>query len=208
MQTLPSYLTKGPYMTLLYRQFRSIVRLIITTSTLAALTGCNSVSPTVNSDSHSKVKSVASTTSTLPAIQNNDLGDNVSADKFSTDKFSTDKVSADYASADYDKRAQGYDWVGVIVRAESDRQIDIKVRSRSDIKKPTCHFDGKATLMGQDTAHGTIFQAKVNDSTAFFQFKDDKLIIDSTDKDALNYFCSGGGSLAGEYKKLAEDLEI
>jgi len=177
------------------------------TSTLAALTGCNSMSPTVHSDSHSTVKSVASTTSALPAIQNNDLGDNVSADRFSTDKLSTDKVSADYASADYDKRAQGYDWVGVMVRADGD-QIDIKVRSRSDIKKPTCHFDGKATLMGQDTAHGTIFQATVNGSTAFFQFKDDKLIIDSPDKYALNYFCSGGGSLAGEYKKLTVGIEI
>ena len=173
------------------------------TSTLAALTGCNSMSPTMNSDSHSKVKSVASTTSALPAIESNILGEN-----FSVDKFSTDKVSADYATADYDKRVQGYDWVGVMVRADSDRQIDIKVRSRSDIKKPTCHFDGKATLMGQDTAHGTIFQAKVNDSNTFFQFKDDTLIIDSPDKYALNYFCSGGGSLAGEYKKLAEDLEI
>ena len=203
MQTLPSYLTKGPYMTLLYRQFRSIVGLIMLTSTLAALTGCNSMSPTVNSANHSTVKSVASTTSTLPAIQNNDLGDNVSADK-----VSTDKVSADYATADYDKRVQGYDWVGVMVRADGDRQIDIKVRSRSDIKKPTCHFDGKATLMGQDTAHGMIFQSKVNDSTTFFQFKDDTLIIDSPDKYALNYFCSGGGSLAGEYKKLAAGLEI
>jgi len=183
------------------------------TSTLAALTGCNSMSPTTNSANHSTVKSVASTTSTLPAIQNNDLGDNVSADKVSTDKVSTDKVStdkvsADYATADYDKRVQGYDWVGVMVRADGDRQIDIKVRSRSDIKKPTCHFDGKATLMGQDTAHGMIFQSTVNGSTAFFQFKDDKLIIDSTDKYALNYFCSGGGSLAGEYKKLAVGLEI
>ena len=186
-----------------YRQFHSIVGLIIMTSTLAALTGCNNVSPTVNSANHITVKSVASTTSALPAIQSNILGDNVSADN-----FSTDKVSADYATADYDKRAQGYDWVGVMVRAESDRQIDIKVRSRSDIKKPTCHFDGKATLMGQDTAHGMIFQSKVNDSTTFFQFKDDKLIIDSVDKYALNYFCSGGGSLAGEYKKLAEGLEI
>ena len=187
-----------------YRQFHSIVGLIMMTSTLAAfLTGCNSMSPTMHSDSHSTVKSVASTTSALPAIQSNDLGDNVSADK-----FSTDKVSADYATADYDKRAQGYDWVGVMVRADGDRQIDIKVRSRSDIKKPTGHFDGKATLMGQDTAHGTIFQAKVNDSTAFFQFKDDKLIIDSPDKYALNYFCSGGGSLAGEYKKLAAGLDI
>ncbi|WP_156410695.1 hypothetical protein [Psychrobacter sp. P11G3] len=191
-----------------YRQFRSIVGLIMMTSTLAVLTGCNSVSPTVHSDSHSTVKSVASTTSNLPTIESNILGDNVSADNFSTDKVSTNKVSADYATADYDKRAQGYDWIGVMVRADGDRQIDIKVRSRSDIKKPTCHFDGKATLMGQDTAHGTIFQSKVNDSTTFLQFKDDKLIIDSPDKYALNYFCSGGGSLAGKYKKLAAGLEI
>ena len=193
MQTLPSYLTKGPYMNTSYRQFRSIVGLIIMTATLAALTGCNSMSPTVNSDSHSAVKIVTSETLAMPVSNNNILGD---------------KVSADYATADYDKRAQGYDWVGVMVRADGDRQIDIKVRSRSDIKKPTCHFDGKATLMGQDTAHGTIFQAKVNDSTAFFQFKGDTLIIDSPDKYALNYFCSGGGSLAGEYKKLAVGLEI
>ena len=198
MQTLPSYLTKGPYMNTSYRQFRSIVGLIMTTSTLAALTGCNSVSPTMYSDSHSTVKSVASTSSALPAIESNILGDN----------FSTDKVSADYATADYAKRAQGYDWIGVMVRADGDRQIDIKVRSRSDIKKPTCHFDGKATFMGQDAAHGTIFQAEVNGSTAFFQFKDDSFIIDSPDKYALNYFCSGGGSLAGEYKKLATNLEI
>ncbi|GAF55480.1 LOW QUALITY PROTEIN: hypothetical protein JCM18901_1129 [Psychrobacter sp. JCM 18901] len=176
-----------------YRQFRSIVGLIMMTSTLAALTGCNSMSPTVNSDSHSAVKIVTSGTLAMPVSNNNILGD---------------KVSADYATADYDKRAQGYDWVGVMVRADGDRQIDIKVRSRSDIKKPTCHFDGKATLMGQDTAHGTIFQAKVNDSTAFFQFKGDTLVIDSSDKYALNYFCSGGGSLAGEYKKLAAGLDI
>ena len=193
MQTLPSYLTKGPYMNTSYRQFRSIVGLIIMTSTLATLTGCNSMSPTVNSDSHSAVKIVTSETLAMPVSNNNILGD---------------KVSADYATADYDKRAQGYDWVGVMVRADGDRQIDIRVRSRSDIKKPTCHFDGKATFMGQDTAHGMIFQSKVNDSTAFFQFKDDTLIIDSPDKYALNYFCSGGGSLAGEYKKLAVGLEI
>ena len=79
------YLTKGPYMNTSYRQFHSIVGLIIMTSTLAALTGCNSMSPTMNSDSHSKVKSVASTTSNLPTIESNILGDNVSADNFSTE---------------------------------------------------------------------------------------------------------------------------
>ncbi|WP_261869506.1 hypothetical protein [Psychrobacter sp. JCM 18901] len=79
-----------------YRQFRSIVGLIMMTSTLAALTGCNSMSPTVNSDSHSAVKIVTSGTLAMPVSNNNILGD---------------KVSADYATADYDKRAQGYDWL-------------------------------------------------------------------------------------------------
>ena len=95
-----------------------------------------------------------------------------------------------------------------MVKAVGDKQIDIKIRARSDVKKPTCHFDGNATLMGQDDAHGIIFQSKVNDSTAFFQFKDDKLTIDSQDKYALNYFCSGGGTLVGDYQKLAGDLEL
>ena len=92
--------------------------------------------------------------------------------------------------------------------ADNGEQIDIKVRARGDVKKPTCHFDGKATLMGQDEAHGVIFQSKVNDSTAFFQFKDDTLTIDSQDKYALNYFCSGGASLIGEYQKLEGDLAL
>ncbi|MGP5011515.1 hypothetical protein ACTXIR_11435 [Psychrobacter glacincola] len=153
-----------------------------TSAALFALSGCNNMTPSVN---HQAIKQPIA--DVMPAVQ---------------------AVVGDYADEGYEKRAQGYDWVGVMVRADDDRQIDIKVRSRSDIKKPTCYFDGKATLMGQDTAHGTIFQAKVNDSTAFFQFKDDKLIIDSPDKYALNYFCSGGGSLAGEYKKLAVGLEI
>ena len=62
--------------------------------------------------------------------------------------------------------------------------------------------------MGQDDAHGVIFQSNINDSTAFFQFKDDTLSIDSQDKYALNYFCSGGGSIVGEYQKLEGDLEL
>ncbi|WP_250162467.1 hypothetical protein [Psychrobacter sp. WY6] len=133
-----------------------------TSAALFALSGCNNVTPSVN---HQAIKQPI--TDVMPAVQ---------------------AVVGDYADEGYEKRAQGYDWVGVMVRADGDRQIDIRVRSRSDIKKPTCHFDGKATFMGQDTAHGMIFQSKVNDSTAFFQFKDDTLIIDSPDKYALNYF--------------------
>lgn len=153
-----------------------------TSAALFALSGCNNVTPSVN---HQAIKQPIA--DVMPAVQ---------------------AVVGDYADEGYEKRAQGYDWVGVMVRAESDQQINIKVRARSDIKKPSCQFDGKATLMGQDDAHGIIFQSKVNNSTAFFQFKDDKLTIDSQDKYALNYFCSGGGTLVGEYQKLTTDLEI
>ncbi len=172
-------------MTLSSHRFHYIAALTLMASALAAVTGCHNVTPAVKSSANNAVAVYS-----IPV------------------DVMKDYISGDYASADYDKRAQGYDWVGVMVRAESDQQIDIKVRSRSDIKKQTCQFDGKAILMGQDAAHGTIFQAQANDSTVFFQFKDNMLTIDSPDKYALNYFCSGGGSLAGEYQKLTEDLAI
>lgn len=172
-------------MTLSSHRLHSIAALTLIATTLAAVTGCHNVTPAVKSSANNAVAVYS-----IPV------------------DVMKDYISGDYASADYDKRAQGYDWVGVMVRAESDQQIDIKVRSRSDIKKQTCQFDGKATLMGQDAAHGTIFQAQANDSTVFFQFKDNMLTIDSPDKYALNYFCSGGASLAGEYQKLVEDLAI
>ncbi|GLR30012.1 hypothetical protein SAMN05660405_02191 [Psychrobacter pacificensis] len=172
-------------MTLSSHRFHSIAALTLIATTLAAVTGCHNVTPAVKSSASNAVAVYS-----IPV------------------DVMKDYISGDYASADYDKRAQGYDWVGVMVRAESDQQVDIKVRSRSDIKKQTCQFDGKAILMGQDAAHGTIFQAQANDSTVFFQFKDNMLTIDSPNKYALNYFCSGGASLAGEYQKLTEDLAI
>ena len=167
------------------RHSRFFAIILTTSAALLTLSSCNNMTPSVNNQT-TKQPNAAVT----PAVQ---------------------AVVGDYASDGYAKRAQGYDWVGVMIRADgadNGEQIDIKVRARSDVKKPTCHFDGKATLMGQDDAHGVIFQSKVNDSTAFFQFKDDKLTIDSQDKYALNYFCSGGGSIVGEYQKLEGDLEL
>lgn len=114
----------------------------------------------------------------------------------------------DYATDGYDKRQQGYDWVGVMVRPFGESEIDIKVRARGDIKNPSCSYDGKATLMGQDLAHGVIFQTVANNSVTFLQFKDGKLTIDSQDKMALHYFCSGGDTLAGDYQKLASQLVL
>ena len=167
------------------RHSRFFAVILTTSAALLTLSGCNNMTPSVNNQT-TKQPNAAVT----PAVQ---------------------AVVGDYASEGYHKRAQGSDWVGVMVRADgadNSEQINIQVRARSDVKKPSCHFDGKATLMGQDDAHGIIFQSKVNDSTAFFQFKDDKLTIDSQDKYALNYFCSGGGTLVGDYQKLTTDLEI
>ncbi len=169
-------------MTPLPRYTRFFTALSISATALLALNGCNNVTPSANNP----VSNQPATTIT-PAVQ---------------------AVVGDYASDGYAKRAEGYDWVGIVVKADGNEQIDIKVRARSDIKKPTCQFDGKATLMGQDDAHGVIFQSKVNDSTAFFQFKDDTLTIDSQDKYALNYFCSGGGTIVGDYQKLTGKLEF
>ena len=162
---------------------RFFAALSLTSAAMLALSGCNNTIK-ANVDNHSVTQPAATLS---PAVK---------------------VIVGDYASEGYAKRTQGDDWVAVMVKADGDKQIDIKIRARSDVKKPTCYFDGKATLMGQDDAHGIIFQSKVNDSTAFFQFKDDKLTIDSQDKYALNYFCSGGGTLVGDYQKLAGDLEL
>lgn len=174
----------------------------ITLVAVATLGGCDSTSSTWSKHSTSNTNStmMLEQARATPAIQ---------------------AVVGDYVSDGYDKRAQGYDWVAVMVQAKGDNKIDIKVRARSDIKKPSCHFEAQATLLGQDKAHGIIFQStvlqnavfqsnsnSVDKSTAFFQFKNNTLIIDGQDKYTLQQFCSGGGSLAGEYQKLQSKLVL
>jgi len=161
--------------------------LTLTTTVLVALAGCNTVTPNSQNVSVNHGSEIQAATTLTPAVQ---------------------AAIGDYASDSYDKRQQGYDWVGVMIQPYGATDIEIKVRARHDIKKPSCHFDGKATLMGQDAAHGVIFQTIANDSVTFFQFKDGTLTIDSQDKYALTYFCSGDGTLAGDYQKLAGHLNI
>ena len=167
---------------------RSCVTVALTASVLFTLSGCHNVTANMN-DPVIKQGSVIKKdiTALTPAMQ---------------------AVIGDYASESYKNRAQGYDWVGVMVRADGDEQVAIKVRARSDLKKPTCQFDGKATLMGQDEAHGIIFQTTANNNQIFFQFKENTLTIDAQESDALSYFCSGGASLAGKYQKLQGPLEL
>lgn len=173
----------------------SMVTLVLSTAALTVLTGCNNMAPVEQNPNVSKT--VIPSTVMQPATQ---IQAALSP--------AVQMVVGDYASTDYDKRAQGYDWVGVQIRPFNSAEIDIKVRSRSDIKKPSCNFEGTATLMGQDGAHGVIFKTVANNSMTFLQFKDGVLTIDAQDKYALNYFCSGGATLAGDYQKLADHLEL
>jgi hypothetical protein len=115
-------------------------------------------------------------------------------------------VAGTYVTADYDKRAEGFDWVGIDVKRLPDsNQIEIMVRSRADKKKPTCTLDAQATK-----TEGNTYKATLEGKAILFIFNDSSMTITSenSDDDAiLRFYCSGGASLAGTYKKHTEQLD-
>lgn len=114
--------------------------------------------------------------------------------------------TGNFVTVDYNKRNEGYDWVAVKVNELTDSILQVSVRSRADMKKPTCTFDAKA----YKTPVNNTFKASVEGFNIFFVFDADSLLISGeTEQDnlMLGYFCSGGASLAGVYKKIAEPLD-
>ena len=114
-------------------------------------------------------------------------------------------VTGNYVSSEYEKRDEGYDWVSVAVKAAKDEQLKIAVRSRADKKKPTCTFDALAKKVNDST-----FTATAEGKTILFSFKDNQISIttqNESDSNILNFYCSGGGSLAGSYQKIEGDLD-
>lgn len=184
---------------MLFNPIRQATMALLLIAPFTLLIGCNNVSPPIQQPS--------AATSVIPSVIPNTIMQ--PATKIQADLSPAMQiVSGNYVTSDYAKRTQGYDWVGVMISAVNNENITIKVRSRSDIKQPTCLFDGTAKLIGQDNAHGVIFKTVANDSVTFLQFQNAKLTIDSEDKYALNYFCSGGATLAGDYQKLVGNLEL
>lgn len=110
-------------------------------------------------------------------------------------------VVGDYASDGYAKRENGYDWVMVsVTAAEASDSININIHSREDIKKPTCSLKTKATATSANH-----YLAQVGDSQIVFEFVDEKLSVfagQNSDRYDLMYFCSGGGSIGGDYQRL------
>ncbi|MGL4779810.1 MAG: hypothetical protein ACRCXN_03135 [Bacteroidales bacterium] len=119
--------------------------------------------------------------------------------------FDISKVMGSYASPEYAQRGEGYDWVGVILSQVNDSTAKVLVRSRSDIKKPTCTFEGEATILGPDT-----LVSSYEGNNIILVFRNDSLWIDAQDPQNANflyYFCSGGASLGGVYTKIDGALD-
>jgi hypothetical protein len=120
-------------------------------------------------------------------------------------KSLTKNYLGNYVSDSYDKRDEGFDWVAVTISQEQEDQIQIKVRSRADKKRPTCTFDATAYPMDEST-----FQASINGETILFSFNENSIKIKGGSENSegvLAFYCSGGGSLAGTYQKIDEPLD-
>lgn len=111
-----------------------------------------------------------------------------------------------FVTQDYNRRNEGFDWVAVKVNRLTDSVLQVSIRARADIKKPTCTFDAKAYKM----VPGNVFNASVEGFGVYFTFEADSLVISGetdVDNQMLGYFCSGGATLAGVYHRLEEPLD-
>ena len=115
-------------------------------------------------------------------------------------------LSGNYVTDDYLQRNEGYDWVAVRVNELTDSLLKISIRSRADLKKPTCTFD--AIAIKQDSTGK--YKASVDGNSILFVFGNQSLTINDDPQSTYsnpNYFCSGGGTIAGVYTKIDEPLD-
>lgn len=121
------------------------------------------------------------------------------------DDNNTLKHIGNYVSEGYEKRHEGYDWVAVTVREAGINKLGIAVRSRADKKKPTCTFNTIASKIDENT-----YKAFENNTAIIFNFNNDQISINTENKEddhALFFYCSGGGSLQGNYQRITDDLD-
>jgi hypothetical protein len=114
-------------------------------------------------------------------------------------------ISGDYADASYAKRSDGFDWVGVRVRKIADSTIQISVRSRSDLKKPTCTMDAMASKVND-----SVYRAAAEGKPLRITFSENGLRLQAEndeDTGSFGYFCSGGATLEGSYTRIEGNLD-
>ena len=114
-------------------------------------------------------------------------------------------ILGNYVNDSYARRGEGYDWVAVSIRPGAQDAIQVSVRSRADKKKPTCTFDANAYKEDEGQ-----YIAVYEGTRIRFAFAGDSLVISTEDPaaaDVLRFFCSGGATVAGTYRKLEGELD-
>ena len=107
------------------------------------------------------------------------------------------KQPTNYVDDGYSLREQGADWVMITATPLTDSKLQIAVKSRSDIKKPTCTYNATARFNPKTGDYET----NENGQTISFTFSDQQLEIDGSDSNLLYYYCSGGATLKGVYQQ-------
>lgn len=135
--------------------------------------------------------------------QKSNLQDSVPSDTGPTD-FNMDNYG-NYVDGSYNDRSSGADWVSVKILPYTNGNVMVSVRSRADKMKPSCTYDGIASVTGKN-------ELMINESlgTMVLKFNDNSLSIsagEDSEEIVLTYFCRGGGSLAGAYQKINQDLD-
>ena len=110
-----------------------------------------------------------------------------------------------YVSKSYEKRAEGYDWIAVMISKIDTEKIAIRIRSRADKKKPSCTFDATAIKVND-----SVYKAIVKEKAVLIKQEKNTITITTENKkdiDILNFFCSGGASIAQTYTKILVDFD-
>ena len=114
-------------------------------------------------------------------------------------------IFGNYVNDTYVIRHEGYDWVAVSIKEGKNNSILVSVRSRADKKKPTCTFDAIAYPEGENSYYSVYDGKKI-----VYTFSNKSITISTeneADKNILYFFCSGGATFAGSYKKINEPLD-
>ena len=120
------------------------------------------------------------------------------------DLSAMNSTQVSYASEGYENRDSGSDWVGLNLSME-EKRLFVSIRSRADIKKPTCTADFIAYLVSEGK-----YEAVLNGAPILIGVTDNEVTIKpkNTSKEGdLSFFCSGGASIAGSYSKIEGQLD-
>ncbi|SFC27010.1 hypothetical protein SAMN04487907_103163 [Zunongwangia mangrovi] len=107
-----------------------------------------------------------------------------------------------YVADRYEDRNDGYDWVGVEITSITDTIIKVSIRSRADLKRPTCTLHCLAIKIDD-----SIYQSIKTTLPVQFKFNKSTLSIFSKSPQDLAYFCSGGASIEGSYRMIERNLD-